>query len=124
MEVVNLSSAEATEMNSDVQRSSALKRKGLESYFGGNKVRSAEVIFRPGERTKLHAHDGIQILFVTGGKGIVGTEEKEEHVAEGDLIMFSRNEPHWHGSDSDSEVPFSHLYVIIETQGTTTKVIE
>lgn len=124
MEVTSIPSTEPEEMESDVQRSTALLRKGLASEFKDNTVRSSEVTFRPGERTKFHTHEGIQVLYVTEGTGVVGTREEEQTVTEGDLILFPPGEEHWHGNRDDAESSFSHLFVIVERSGTTTTVAE
>lgn len=111
-------------MDSDVQESTALLREGLRSEFKDNTVRASEVTFRPGERTKFHTHDGIQVLYVTEGTGIVATREEERTVTEGDLILFPPGEDHWHGTSDDAESSFSHLFVIVERTGTTTTPVE
>lgn len=124
MQVTSIPSTEPEEMESDVQKSTAVLREGLASELGDNTVRSSEVTFRPGERTKFHTHEGIQILYVTEGTGVVGNREEEQTVSEGDLILFPPGEEHWHGNTDDAESPFSHLFVIVEKTGTTTTVVE
>lgn len=111
-------------MDGPVQESTAVKKEGLRSEFAGNTVRSSEVTFRPGERTKFHTHEGIQILYVTDGEGIVATREEEQVVSVGDLILFPPGEEHWHGTAPDAESSFSHLFFIVETAGTTTTPVE
>ncbi len=124
MEVTNIPSTEPEQMDSEVQESTALRREGLAAQFEDNTVRAAEVTFRPGERTKFHTHDGIQVLYVTGGTGVVATREEQRTVTEGDLILFPPGEEHWHGTGDDADESFSHLYVITEETGTTTTVVE
>lgn len=124
MEVTHIPSTETDEMVSDVQQSSALVREGLRSEFEDNTVRSAEVTFRPGERTKFHTHDGVQILYVTDGTGLVSNREEERRVSEGDMILFQPGEEHWHGNSDDADSSFSHLFVIVERTGSTTTVVE
>ncbi len=124
MEVTNVPSTDPEEMDSDVQESTALKRAGLSTDYDGKTVRSAEVTFRPGERTKFHTHAGIQILYVTAGEGVVATRDEQEIVSEGDLIMFPPGEEHWHGTGEDGDSSFSHLFFIVEDAGTTTTVVE
>lgn len=124
MEVTSIPSTEPEEMDSDVQESTALLREGLVSEFEDSTVRSSKVTFRPGERTKFHTHDGIQILYVTEGTGVVGNREEERTVTEGDLILFPPGEEHWHGNSDDAESSFSHLFFIVERTGTTTTVVE
>jgi quercetin dioxygenase-like cupin family protein len=124
MQVTNIPSTEPQEMDSEVQESTALWRKGVKSELDGKTVRSAEVTFRPGERTKFHTHEGIQILYVTGGTGVVATRSERRTVSEGDMIMFPPGEEHWHGTGTDAESPFSHVYFMVEEAGSTTTVVE
>ena len=124
MEVTNIPSTESVEMDSDVQESTALLREGLRGEFKDNTVRASEVTFRPGERTKLHTHEGIQVLYVTEGTGVVATREEEQTVTEGDLILFPPGEEHWHGNSDDAGSSFSHLFFIVEQTGTTTTPVE
>ena len=77
--------------------------------MGSKDFRSAIVTFPRGTRNKLHTHSREQILFVTEGKGIVATEDREFEVKEGDIILIFANEKHWHGATANSR--FSHLYV-------------
>ena len=69
----------------------------------------AVVNFGKGVRNKFHAHDSEQLLIVTAGRGIVATEKEKRVVTQGDVILFSAGEKHWHGATEDSE--FSHIYV-------------
>jgi quercetin dioxygenase-like cupin family protein len=68
------------------------------------------VNFGKGVRLKFHAHGSEQLLIVTGGKGIVATEEEERVVIPGDVILIPAGEKHWHGATEDSE--FSHVYIL------------
>ena len=68
------------------------------------------VNFGKGIRAKLHTHDADQILIVTAGKGLVGTEKEEKMVTAGDVVLFHAGEKHWHGATEDSE--FSHIAVV------------
>ena len=67
------------------------------------------VNFGKGVRNKFHVHDSDQILIITKGKGIVATEEEEQLVSVGDIVLFRAGEKHWHGATDDSE--FSHIYI-------------
>ena len=67
------------------------------------------VHFTPGARTRMHTHTGSQYLFVTKGKGVVGTPEKKREVSPGTLVYFPPLEPHFHGA-GESE-PFTHLSI-------------
>ena len=124
MDVTSLPATEPEVLEGGVQRSTARRRPGVSSEFEGNTVRSAEVTFRPGERTRWHTHDGVQVLYVTAGEGVVATRDEERAVTEGDVVLFPPGEEHWHGNPDDADADFSHLYVITERAGTTTTVVE
>ena len=113
MNVTN--STKKNEWDHPVQVSAALLSESVESEIDGNTVRSAEVTFRPGERTKFHTHAGVQILYVTEGDGIVATREEEREVSQGDLIVFPPGEEHWHGNTEDATAPFTHVYFLAES---------
>jgi quercetin dioxygenase-like cupin family protein len=70
----------------------------------------AIINFSKGARNKLHTHSSDQVLIVTGGKGIVATENERKTVTQGDVIFIPAGEKHWHGATKDSD--FSHLYVL------------
>jgi quercetin dioxygenase-like cupin family protein len=76
---------------------------------GSEEFTAAIVIFPPGTRNKFHIHDREQILYIIEGKGIVATEKEEKEVVQGDIVLISAGEKHWHGATPDST--FSHLYV-------------
>jgi quercetin dioxygenase-like cupin family protein len=124
MDVTSIQSTDPVEMDGDVQASTALLREGLSGEFKDTTVRASEVTFRPGERTKFHTHEGIQVLYVTEGTGVVATREETQTVTEGDLILFPPEEEHWHGNSDDAESSFSHLFFIVEQTGTTTTPVE
>ena len=65
--------------------------------------------FGPGGRTKLHTHTSEQILFITEGKGLVGTENEEIVVTPGTIVYFPAGENHWHGATKDSS--FAHVSI-------------
>jgi quercetin dioxygenase-like cupin family protein len=124
MQVTRIPTTDPTEMDGPVQESTALLREGVSTEYEDKTVRSSEVTFRPGERTKFHTHEGVQVLYVTEGTGVVATREEERAVSEGDLILFPPGEEHWHGNTDDADAPFAHLFVIVEQTGTTTTPVE
>ena len=63
--------------------------------------------FDKGAKNKWHIHSSDQVLLVTSGKGIVATEQEERVVEEGDIILVSAGEKHWHGATAESD--FSHI---------------
>ncbi|QLH78364.1 cupin domain-containing protein [Halosimplex rubrum] len=114
MNVTNVPSSDTEESDHSVQVGSPLLSEGVESAFDGVTVRSAEVTFRPGERTKFHAHAGVQILYVTDGVGMVGTRDEEREVSACDLVVFEPGEEHWHGTAEDADSAFSHVFFLAE----------
>jgi len=97
-------------------KSTALLSEGIEGSYDDTSVRAAKVTFRPDERTKFHTHDGIQILYVTEGEGIVANREEQRKVSKGDLVLFSVGEEHWHGNTEDTEECFSHIYFLAQPE--------
>ena len=73
----------------------------------GNDFSMYLVNFSMGSKNKFHTHTGDQILIVTAGRGIVATDEEQQVVAEGDIILIPAGERHWHGATKDSD--FSHI---------------
>ena len=68
------------------------------------------VHFGRGVRNKFHAHSADQILIITGGEGIVATENEERVVTVGEVVFFPAGEKHWHGATETSD--FSHIYIM------------
>jgi len=75
------------------------------------------VNFGKGVRNKFHTHESDQILVVTAGTGTVATEQEENIVTVGDVILFPAGEKHWHGATKDSV--FSHIFVTRTNSKTT-----
>jgi quercetin dioxygenase-like cupin family protein len=70
------------------------------SFIGegeGKELRIGLVRFSPGGRTKWHTHPFEQGLIIVEGKGIVATEEQENVVETGDVVVIPPQEKHWHG---------------------------
>ncbi len=67
------------------------------------------VTFGPGARLNFHTHTFEQILYVTEGKGIVATREKERVVTPGEVIYIAPGEVHWHGATADAS--FAHIAI-------------
>ena len=68
------------------------------------------VVFSPGARTKRHTHESDQVIVVTGGRGILATDEEENEVTVGDVVHVPVGEIHWHGATKDSS--FSQISVL------------
>jgi quercetin dioxygenase-like cupin family protein len=74
---------------------------------GGTSV--SLVTFPPKTRLSYHTHTGEQILYVTEGKGILATRNKEYTVTPGMVVFIPPGEDHWHGATDDSS--FTHLAI-------------
>lgn len=116
MDVMTTPPSGREETDHPVQVGSPLISDSVESAFDGVSVSAAEVTFRPGERTKFHVHDGVQILYVTEGVGTVGNREEQQQVSEGDIVLFEPGEEHWHGTVEDADSEFSHIYFLAEPE--------
>ena len=113
MKIINIKDVEAKE----VEGSNPLFFGGkvctqfvLGEELGAEKIQIVNVQFDPGARNKFHTHSVGQILYVTEGKGIVATREKEYIVTPGMAIFIDPGEVHWHGATEDSS--FAHLSII------------
>lgn len=68
------------------------------------------VSFPAGARTFWHSHPGGQFLYVTEGRGRVGTRDGDVvEVGVGDLVHAPPGEEHWHGAAAGASV--THLAV-------------
>jgi 4-carboxymuconolactone decarboxylase len=68
------------------------------------------VSFPAGHRSHWHRHPGGQFLYITDGRGRVGTRDGQvAEVAAGDLVHAPPGEEHWHGAAEDAAV--THLAV-------------
>ena len=113
------------------------KVKANQDYFTGpvqmqeltNLVKSKEqkifhVTFKNGARTKIHNHNGGQILIVTKGKGSLVIYSKlgntklnfkikktqKSNISEGDIVYIPAKKLHTHGS-VDKKQDFSHIAI-------------
>jgi quercetin dioxygenase-like cupin family protein len=62
-----------------------------------NNFNLAVLNFSASARNKMHIHSSDQVLFVTGGKGIIATETRQEVISVGDVVHVLAEEKHWHG---------------------------
>lgn len=110
MKVIKVSEAKTEEATSALFEGKVTRR----DLIGKEQSRTFQVglvTFNPGARNLLHSHDTDQVLYVTEGKGIVATKEKEQIVTAGTIIFFPAGELHWHGAVPDSS--FSHITVTV-----------
>ena len=88
--------------------------KDMKMYYAG---------FRTGARTKMHYHEGGQILIVTGGKGMLALYKINKTLNKkmiikpivksilkvGDMAYIPKNTLHWHGALEGKN--FSHIAI-------------
>jgi quercetin dioxygenase-like cupin family protein len=106
MKVVNLGQVKKEPFNSPLFTGSDVARQVLLPESQDYEI--SNVSFGKGVRNKFHAHDAEQILIVTAGKGIIATEEGQQVITEGDVVLIPAGEKHWHGAAEDAD--FSHIY--------------
>lgn len=92
----------------------------IEEEYGAKKIQIVNVKFASGARNRFHTHSNAQILYVTEGRGIVASKEKEYIVTPGMAIFIPPGEEHWHGATKDSS--FAHLSII--GQPSEVKIVE
>ena len=102
--------------------------KELSSKIGSKEQDIYHVHFPNGSRTKLHSHNGAQLLIATSGNGSLitfskqGTQRSEFSIKKtktiklnvGDIVYVPPKTLHTHGSISDEE--FSHIAINVLPQ--------
>jgi len=109
MKVVNISEVSAGDANANpIFRGKV----SVQNIIGENndELRVIVVNFSPGAVNVFHTHTFDQVLYVTGGRGIVATEDEEAVVTPGTIIFIPAGENHWHGATGDSA--FSHIAIM------------
>ena len=99
--------------------------KEISSDIGADKQDIYHVHFERGARTKLHRHNGSQILIVTEGRGSLVTYDADQDqeggnfeitvgkttpLTSGDVVFIPAQILHTHGSVDDSAT-FSHIAI-------------
>jgi quercetin dioxygenase-like cupin family protein len=75
-----------------------VSRAGISDQSSAQQLFLGRVSFSPGGRTVWHSHSFEQGLVIVEGKGIVASEERENVVEPGDVVIIAPNEKHWHGA--------------------------
>jgi quercetin dioxygenase-like cupin family protein len=114
-----------------VKISEVAKEPAVSALFTGNPV-TRQTIFQPGEsstfnfgvvsfsagsRNKFHKHTSDQILIVTEGTGTVATDQGEQTVTVGDVILIPAGENHWHGAPGSTSM--AHITIQARDSKTT-----
>lgn len=75
-------------------------------------MRYSVVAFRPGARTGWHTHDGVQVLVVTEGEGLIANSSGDViRGRAGVTVTIEPGEEHWHGATEASGM--THVAVTI-----------
>jgi len=109
MIVVNSDNVETVETRDEIVGKGPVYRKTLIDPEDTGGFGVLLVTFSPGARLNFHTHTYEQILYVTEGKGIVATRDKEQVVTPGTGVFIPPGEVHWHGATEDSS--FSHIAI-------------
>lgn len=109
MIVVNSTKVEAVPTKDEIVGKGPVYRKALIDAKDTGGFSVLLVTFGPGAKLNFHTHTYEQILYVTEGKGIVATKQKEHTVTPGDVIYIAPGEVHWHGATKDAS--FSHIAI-------------
>ena len=114
-----------------VKMSEVAKEPAMSALFTGGPV-SRQTVFQPsesttfnfgivhfsaGSRNKFHTHTSDQLLIVTEGTGTVATEQEEQTVTVGDVILIPSGENHWHGAPGSTSM--AHITVTAKDSQTT-----
>lgn len=111
MEITRTSDVEAERLTGSVFETQVHRKPGTSEEFGDYGMTVSEIFFAPGERTTMHEHTIRQVLYVTGGEGVVATADERHEVATGDVISIPPDEPHWHGAKPTTT--FEHVSIVV-----------
>ena len=108
MKVIRIGDIEPQDLTSEmftgrVQAQNLVEEKTAKGF------RLGLVTFNSGAKNVYHTHTNEQVLFITGGKGIVATEDEEVVVTPGMLVYIPAGEKHWHGATTDTS--FAHIAI-------------
>lgn len=95
--------------NDPIVKSAPVSGRRLLNMTDSDGWAAALTTFGIGARLDWHTHDTEQFLYITEGRGIVATKEKEYVVTPGTLVYIPAGEIHWHGGAEDSSM--THLNI-------------
>lgn len=84
-------------------------------------IRLGMVDFRDGAHTKMHTHDGDQILVIMEGEGLYRTETEEFYVKAGDVLLIPAGELHSHGAAPGKSVKQLGVRAVVDGNGNNTQ---
>jgi quercetin dioxygenase-like cupin family protein len=115
MHVANTNTSEWENRTGNAMFMGEVHALGLVDDKMSEQTRLLLVKFSPGGRTRWHTHTFEQALIIVDGKGIVASESQGERVVQpGDVVVFSKEEKHWHGATNTTGM--SHIAVNLAGQ--------
>ena len=94
MIVVNTNEAALAELNDEIVQKGPVNRRLLLSDKDTGGFGATLVTFDAGAKLNFHTHDSEQILYITDGKGILATKDKEYVVTPGCIVFIPAGEVH------------------------------
>jgi quercetin dioxygenase-like cupin family protein len=95
--------------NDPIVKSAPVSGRRLLAMTDSDGWAAALTTFGIGGRLDWHTHDSEQFLFITEGRGIVATKDKEFVITPGTVVYIPEGEVHWHGATDDSSM--THLNI-------------
>jgi quercetin dioxygenase-like cupin family protein len=104
MIVVNSNNVKPLPLQDEIVEKGPVNRRPLIDVKETSGFGAALVTFSPGARLNFHIHDSEQILYITEGKGIIATKDKEYTVTPGCIVYIPAGEVHRHGATDNSSM--------------------
>jgi quercetin dioxygenase-like cupin family protein len=98
MIVVNSDKVKSVPLNDEIVERGPVNRRPLLDVKETGGFGAALVTFSPGAKLNFHTHASEQILYVTDGKGIIATRDKEYIITPGCIVFIPAGEVHLHGA--------------------------
>ncbi|MBV9543694.1 MAG: cupin domain-containing protein [Chloroflexi bacterium] len=117
MKVVKITDLEREPVNAPLFTGTQVFRQTIVQPDDSQNFNFSVVNFSAGSRNKFHSHTSDQILIVTEGTGIVATDDGEQTVTVGDVILIPAGENHWHGAPGHTAM--SHITIQAKGSKTT-----
>jgi quercetin dioxygenase-like cupin family protein len=109
MIIVNSNNIKAVALDDEIVEKGPVNRRPLIDAKVTGGFGAALVTFSAGAKLNFHTHDSEQILYVTEGKGIMATRDKQYTITPGCIVFIPAGEVHWHGATADSSL--SHIAI-------------
>jgi len=109
MIVVDSNSVKSLPLDDEIVEKGPVSRKPLIDTKATGGFGAALVTFSPGAKLNFHTHDSEQILYITDGKGVIATKDKEYIITKGCIVFIPAGEVHMHGATRDTSL--THLAI-------------